>query len=203
MKLVALLLPGLVGAFLQQAPIHKGQQQMTTLKAGADEMVGVDVEHKLFLGKEDESIYDPLGFAKIHDLIKDDPEHFGVWPSPQWLREAELKHGRVSMLAFVGAIIQGAFGFSWSGSLGGYYYETDKNFFTEALGSSIKTNSFAMAQILLSIWLVESKFYPDGAWLGSMERAPGDLGLNVANTKDDPIQQLKELKNGTLSLSSS
>lgn len=29
-----------------------------------------------------------------------------------------------------------------------------------------------------------------------MDRAPGDLGLNVGGTKDDKVAQLKELKNG-------
>ena len=100
------------------------------------------------------------------------------------------------MLAFVGALVQGQLGISFPGSLGGYYYEPSKNFFTEALPSAIKTNSFGMAQILLSIFLIESKFFPDGAWGGYMDRAPGDYGLNVFGSKDDKSKQLAELKNG-------
>jgi len=35
--------------------------------------------------------FDPLGFAELYDV--------------KWLREAELKHGRVSMLAVVGWLV--------------------------------------------------------------------------------------------------
>ena len=41
-----------------------------------------------------EAEFDPLGFAENFD--------------PKWLREAELKHGRVSMLAVVGWLVQQA-----------------------------------------------------------------------------------------------
>eukprot|EP01035_Chromulina_nebulosa_P066829 gene66829-91522_t len=40
------------------------------------------------------SEFDPIGFAEYFD--------------PKWLREAELKHGRVSMLATVGWLVQAA-----------------------------------------------------------------------------------------------
>jgi hypothetical protein len=36
--------------------------------------------------------FDPIGFAEYFD--------------PKWLREAELKHGRVAMLATVGWLVQ-------------------------------------------------------------------------------------------------
>ena len=38
------------------------------------------------------SEFDPFGFAETFD--------------PKWLREAELKHGRVAMLATVGWLVQ-------------------------------------------------------------------------------------------------
>ena len=40
--------------------------------------------------------FDPLGLSNINDLGVD----------LYWLREAELKHARVAMLAFVGLIMQ-------------------------------------------------------------------------------------------------
>jgi len=36
--------------------------------------------------------------------------------------------------------------------------------------------------------------------MGTMERAPGDLGLDFGKTANDPVQQLKELKNGAFVL---
>ena len=56
----------------------------------ADKMVGASVE----AGGE---IYDPLDMLKLHDIA---PE---VFPHPKWLRESELKHCRIAMLASIGA----------------------------------------------------------------------------------------------------
>lgn len=59
--------------------------------APLDDMVGASTEFGL-----NGEPWDPLGLSTVHNLIKDDVEHFGVFPSPQWLREAELKHGRMA-----------------------------------------------------------------------------------------------------------
>jgi len=96
--------------------------------------------------------------------------------------------------AFVGAVAQ-SLGAHFPGSLGGFYYEAGVNPF-DGFGSAIATNKLGMFQIFLAIHIIETKFWPNGAWLGEMERAPGDLGLNVGNKKDDKRHQLKELKNG-------
>jgi len=192
MKQVILCLALLVGT---EAFVHQSSSAASvSLKAAPlDDMVGVSVE-------TGDKVFDPLGLAQIHGLIKDDEEHFGVWPSPQWLRESELKHCRVAMLAFVGAIVQST-GVHFPGSLFGQYYEGGKNFISgEALASAFKTCPSGMAQILVTIWLIESKNFPDGAWMGYMDRAPGDFGLNFFNAKNDPAAQLKELKNGRLAM---
>jgi hypothetical protein len=42
-------------------------------------------------------IYDILGLLKLHNIAP------GVLPHPKFLREAELKHSRIAMLAVVGA----------------------------------------------------------------------------------------------------
>ena len=78
-----------------------------------------------------EGPWDPIGFSKLHENIQGS-EHAGVVPSQQWMREAEIKHGRrtlrqrdrlpshldgatphinasstqVAMLAFTGALVQ-------------------------------------------------------------------------------------------------
>ena len=44
--------------------------------------------------------WDPLGLAKLYKVSANNPD-------PAWLREAELKHGRIAMLAFLGIIVTG------------------------------------------------------------------------------------------------
>merc|ERR1719482_229908 len=47
-----------------------------------------------------EGPWDPIGFSKLHENIQGS-EHAGVVPSQQWMREAELKHGRAAMLGIM------------------------------------------------------------------------------------------------------
>ena len=56
----------------------------------ADKMVGASIE----AGGD---IYDPLDMLKLHDIAPT------VFPHPKWLRESELKHCRIAMLAAIGA----------------------------------------------------------------------------------------------------
>lgn len=78
----------LTGAFT--AP--KASPTASSLHAAPlDGMVGASTEFGL-----NGEPWDPLGLSTVHDLIKDDVEHYGVFPSPQWLRESELKHGRMA-----------------------------------------------------------------------------------------------------------
>jgi len=141
-----------------------------------------------------EGAWDPLGLSNIHGMIQGS-EHAGVFPSPQWMREAEIKHGRVAMLAFTGALFQ-EYGMHFDGTLAGQYYEKGVNAF-EATPSAFATNPAGMAQILLAIGLTEGVTFPEGAWAGTMKREPGDLGYRVMR-KNDVMeeQQIKELKNG-------
>merc|ERR1719310_1012166 len=141
-----------------------------------------------------EGAWDPLGLSNIHGMIQGS-EHAGVFPSPQWMREAEIKHGRVAMLAFTGALVQ-EYGMHFDGTLAGQYYEKGVNAF-EATPSAFATNPAGMAQILLAIGLTEGVTFPEGAWAGTMKREPGDLGYRVMR-KNDVMeeQQIKELKNG-------
>jgi hypothetical protein len=73
-------------------------------------------------------------------------------PDVKWLREAELKHGRGAMLAFVGTCVA-LNGITFPGELGGYTYEPGAWY--DGLGSAMSTNPFGMAQLLISIGLVE------------------------------------------------
>merc|ERR1719261_288499 len=97
-----------------------------------------------------EGPWDPIGFSKLHENIQGS-EHAGVVPSQQWMREAEIKHGRVAMLAFTGALVQ-SYGMHFDGKLNGMFYEKGVNPF-EATPSAFATNPMGMAQILLFIGL--------------------------------------------------
>merc|ERR1712054_199286 len=61
-------------------------------------MIGADVE------TEGEA-WDPMGFHKLYDRNFEFNNVMG-YPHVQWLREAEIKHGRICMLAFVGMVVQ-------------------------------------------------------------------------------------------------
>ena len=116
-------------------------------------------------------------------------------PHPQWLRESEIKHGRVAMLAFTGGLVQ-SFGMHFPGSMNGMYYEEGLDPL-EALPSAFATNPLGMAQIILWIGVTEGIQFPEGAWSGEMKRAPGDMGYMFGTSAADlEKQKLKELKNG-------
>jgi hypothetical protein len=141
-----------------------------------------------------EGPWDPMGFSNIHANIQGS-EHAGVFPAPQWMREAEIKHGRVAMLAFTGALVQ-SYGMHFDGKMNGMFYEKGVNPF-EATPSAFATNPMGMVQILLLIGLTEGYTFPEGAWSGDMTREAGDLGYRVMRKADVmEEQQIKELKNG-------
>uniref|UniRef100_A0A7S0B535 Uncharacterized protein n=1 Tax=Pyrodinium bahamense TaxID=73915 RepID=A0A7S0B535_9DINO len=59
-------------------------------------MVGADVET--------DGVWDPLGFGKLYDR-NFDFNMVMTYPHVQWLREAEIKHGRVAMMAATGSVV--------------------------------------------------------------------------------------------------
>jgi len=151
----------------------------------ADEMVGASVEAG---GK----IYDPLDLLKLHNVAPT------VFPHAQWLRESELKHSRMAMLASVGA-----FSAQWGLVIPGYTAVADP---VENLNKFVVDFPFAFAQILFSIALIEGASFPGDAWFGKLAREPGNLGydpLGFSKNKT-PAQkanlQLQELKNGRLAM---
>lgn len=175
---------GVVVAF---APTSRVSRASSSLKM-AEDMVGASVE--IGEGK----VYDPLDMLKLHDVA---PTAF---PHAQWLRESELKHCRIAMLASVGA-----FSAQWGLVIPGY---------TAVAGGDPVANlnafaadwPFGLAQILFSIAVIEGTAFPGDAWFGKMERAPGDIGYDPIRffKNKTPAQkeklQLQELKNGRLAM---
>merc|ERR1719498_1987468 len=122
--------------------------------------------------------FDPLGFSEIFPLA--------------WLREAELKHCRVCMLAVVG------FAFTDFYHLPGFDYTT-----LEAHDACLASG--AMSQLLLWIGLLElfSAISIDQMLRGS-GRDAGDYGFDPLGFASDPAKmadlQMKELANGRLAM---
>merc|ERR1719199_107991 len=122
--------------------------------------------------------FDPLGFTEIFPL--------------EWLREAELKHCRVAMLAVVGFVFTDFY------TLPGFEYST-----VEAHDACVASG--AMSQLLLWIGLLEvvSLISIDQMLRGS-GREPGDFGFDPIGFSSDPKVkadlQMKELANGRLAM---
>jgi len=138
-------------------------------------LVGTDIEYPEF---------DPWGLTKDADADK-----------IAWYRAAELKHGRVAMLAALGQITQ-------------YYFQWDDPVFNQgdkplkALQQVCEQRPEAAVQIILAIFAAETlgqyNQVKDGA-------APGDLGFDPLGLRSDDLElwektQLRELKNGRLAM---
>mmetsp|Transcript_29061 Transcript_29061/g.36480 ORF Transcript_29061/g.36480 Transcript_29061/m.36480 type:complete len:219 (-) Transcript_29061:308-964(-) len=148
-----------------------------TMKLGsaADGLIGSDLELPEF---------DPLGFTNN--------------PAPgaiEWYRAAELKHGRIAMLAALGQLVQS-------------FYTFPDPVFSEsanpwqAMLKVANERPLAAVQIGLAIFACEAIGQKIQAKPG---QAPGDLGwdpLNLKGTDPEIFErvQLRELKNGRLAM---
>jgi len=134
---------------------------------------------KGFAGEEDG--FDPMGFSLAWDI--------------RWLREAELKHGRVCMLATAGWIATDL-GLRVPGDA--FQVST-----IEAHDASVKFGG--MSQILLWIGLLEvfGALAMVQMYSEKTDRKAGDFGLRTFYPSDEKGQydmQLKELRNGRLAM---
>jgi len=156
-----------------------------------ESMIGHDVE----LGGGQP--WDPWCLSKLYDR-NFDFNRLAVWPHVQWLREAEIKHGRVCMLAFCGFVVQ-----QWW-QIPGYPQEPD---WTKALDLCYQDPlaKLGVAQISIFAMLVEGRWACIDSWIGQMDREPGDLGFDPLRITRSPgfelrTKQLRELKNGRLAM---
>jgi len=119
--------------------------------------------------------FDPFGFSEIFDL--------------KWLREAELKHGRVCMLAWSGFVATDL-GFTLPGEM---------HKVSSVAAHDVATTYGAMQQLLLWIGLVETVgalALGEMMWGGS-DREPGNFEFDPFLLTVDPVKkadlQLKEI----------
>jgi hypothetical protein len=128
--------------------------------------------------------FDPLNFSEYFDM--------------KWLREAELKHGRASMLATVGFIMQQFV------TIPGYEHVDDSNLGPAVVGIS------PMLQIVFGMGLIEWNSNKGKVTMENMfedpERVPGNLGFDpMGMSKGKSAEkmaevEMKELKNGRLAM---
>lgn len=128
--------------------------------------------------------FDPLGFADFFDM--------------KWLREAEIKHGRVSMLATLGFTQQQFL------TIPGYTHVDDSNLAPAVVGAS------AMLQIIFWMGVLEFWTNKGNVTMENMfedeDRVPGNLGFDpmgfsVGKSQDELDRMaLRELKNGRLAM---
>ena len=126
-----------------------------------------------------------------------DPLYFSDFLDIKWLREAELKHGRVCMLASVGYMFQELVG------LPGYpgYNPNPVEAFTSVPGEGL-------AQIFVFLAIVEwnsnKGAYTMETMFADKSRVPGDLGfdpLKFGENKETRARlEMAELKNGRLAM---
>uniref|UniRef100_A0A7S1D5D0 Uncharacterized protein n=1 Tax=Cyclophora tenuis TaxID=216820 RepID=A0A7S1D5D0_CYCTE len=178
------VLASLVCAASAFAPIQQNARTSTELAEMSKSVPFLEAPKNLE-GYVGDVGFDPLGFSDYFDM--------------KWLREAELKHGRVSMLATLGFVAQ-----QFLPAIPGYVHVDDSNLAPSVVGLS------AMLQIvfyvgILEFWTNKGKvtmldMFEDG------DRVPGDLGfdpLGLAVGKSDEemeLMQYKEIKNGRLAM---
>ena len=129
--------------------------------------------------------FDPLGLSEIDDLGID----------LYWLREAELKHGRVAMLAATGVIWVEAFGPlpAWPEADG----RSQMDVFWDAWEEH--PNAILAAVMFIAVGeAVSGVATTMGRATG--ERAPGDFGLNPLEFEITEKLATQEIKHGRLAM---
>jgi len=161
-----------VAAFGPAGRVSTRSAMKMELYDNAKGIVGSDIEFPEF---------DPLGFSK------------GATPEQMtWYRQAELKHGRVAMLATVGFIVADTV----------FQLPGDIHQVSSAAAHDVFVKSGAMIQILLWCGILEIITIPALQNMDKSGRAPGDYSFDPLGFGKKDLTKLKvnELKNGRLAM---
>jgi len=154
-----------------------GPASMPVVSRTAAVSMGVEDMIGKYSIKED--VFDPLDLASKYDL--------------NWLREAELKHGRVCMLAFVGFLANDA-GVKFPGDAFVGISSIDAHDKMVESGHMWALLAFVGVCEAIHMSVVVPKL--DGDW-GDYE--PGNYGIDPL-LLDTPSRRMAELKNGRLAM---
>jgi len=176
------------------APAGMGKEYVNAPRKPLSEYVGASIEFAAYPGAPDDpEPWDPLNFCELYKISGNNPD-------VAFLREAELKHGRMAMLAITGIMVQSA-GIHLPGNADISF--ADSNWVTAP--SSLPLASWV--QVLAFIGAVEGTKAAGlfDLWNGQTDkRTPGDYGWGTSFLSKDPIaadkMRLKELKNGRLAM---
>jgi len=167
------------------APASIGKNTNVVARAFAGGLVGGEGPEPIpFTPSRTSKNFDPVGFAERS------PE------SLLWFREAELKHGRVSMLAVLGFVVPE------------FVRVPGEQFSFEAIPRVIDAHDKlpqSMIQIFGWISFLEACSWAALANMNEFDRKPGDFGfdplkLYPTDPEKQKEMQLKELKNGRLAM---
>jgi len=176
-------------AYSGAAPMRAPARQAVNM-AALDSMVGASTEMPFNSGKA----WDPMGFALLGDLPTQESRPSNN-PSLKWLREAELKHGRIAMLAVVGyaAVDQGLV---FPGAQFAGVSSLDAHDLMVKAGI-MQQLFFAVAffEVLDAFRLLTAR--QDGSW--PADYTPGDFQLDPFKMANDKYR-LAEIKNGRLAM---
>jgi len=142
--------------------------------------------------------WDPMGFGTLEDAADTFPNMF---PKSQFLQEAEIKHGRMSMLAWTGVWATHVGGCGLGMHIPGFPEEPD---WTKALGAFASEQPAWFGAILLFISIAEGESvgHSGDNWRNMSTKEPGNLGLdplglqNNLSEEDQARYKIVELKNG-------
>jgi len=180
------------------APAGMGREFINKERAPLSSYVGASQELASFPGgggKDGMAAepWDPLGFSQLWKVSANNPD-------TAWLREAELKHGRMSMLAIVGVMVQSS-GLHFPGNADISFANADWVTAPTTLPPAV------WGQVLAGIALAEGQTSAGlfDLWLGdTSKREPGNLGWGSGMLSKDKKaadkMRLKELKNGRLAM---
>lgn len=126
------------------------------------------VDYNPEFGGED---WDPMGFSKMHEIEGAFPNMF---PHPQFLEEAEIKHGRMSMLAWTGVWATEGLGMHFPGAMGG-------DDWTQGLVTWAREDPGSFGAVLgfIAIAEGESVSHAGDNFRGVSTKTPGDLGFDL------------------------
>lgn len=176
------------------APAGMGKEYLQQPRKPLSEYVGASQELAAFPGGVTQA-WDPMSFCELYKVSGNNPD-------VAWMREAELKHGRMSMLAVTGIMVQSS-GIYLPGNA-----EVDFSAAADWANAPTTLPAAAWLQVIGFIGLIEgttSKGLFD-LYTGVGDREPGNLGpfFGSGMLSKDPAaadkMRLKELKNGRLAM---